>query len=68
LLPDTLDSILKQTFNDWECILVDDGSTDNSLSVLQQYQLKDERFKVFSRPKELKKGQIVAVIMVLNNR
>jgi glycosyltransferase involved in cell wall biosynthesis len=56
LLSYTLNSILEQTFSDWECILVDDGSTDDSLSVLKQYQQKDQRFKVFSRPKELKKG------------
>lgn len=56
LLSDTLNSILEQTFSDWECILVDDGSTDDSLSVLKKYQQKDQRFKVFSRPKELKKG------------
>ena len=56
LLPYTLNSILEQSFNDWECILVDDDSTDDSLSVLKQYEQNDQRFKVFSRPKELIKG------------
>jgi len=56
LLSYTLNSIIAQTFTDWECILVDDHSTDESLQVLQEYQKKDPRFKVFLRPKTLRKG------------
>jgi len=41
-----LDSIVKQTFTDFECICVNDGSTDNSLSILEEYSKKDNRFKV----------------------
>lgn len=39
-----LDSILAQTFTDWECVLVDDGSTDGSRSICDQYANIDERF------------------------
>ncbi|WP_370479364.1 glycosyltransferase family 2 protein [Tamlana flava] len=56
LLPQTLDSILKQTFTNWECILVDDLSVDESYYVMGQYQNKDNRFKIFKRPNHLKKG------------
>ena len=42
-----INSILAQSYADWECILVDDGSTDKSLSKLQQFAIKDKRFKVF---------------------
>lgn len=56
LLPETLDSILMQTFTDWECILVDDQSADDSFAVMEAYQKKDDRIKVYKRPKELKKG------------
>jgi glycosyltransferase involved in cell wall biosynthesis len=56
LLPYTLDSIIKQSFTDWECILVDDHSTDNSFAVMELYQKKDPRFKSYKRPNELKKG------------
>lgn len=56
LLPYTLNSIIEHTFTDWECILVDDCSTDESLMVLLEYQKKDCRFKVFLRPLSLKKG------------
>lgn len=48
-LPKCLDSILAQDIADYECILVNDGSVDNSLKVCQEYSLKDARFKVFDK-------------------
>lgn len=44
-----LDSILNQTFKDFECICVNDGSTDNSLKILQSYKEKDSRIKIISQ-------------------
>lgn len=44
-----LDSIIAQTFADWECILVDDGSTDNSPQICDAYTQKDSRFYVIHK-------------------
>jgi glycosyltransferase involved in cell wall biosynthesis len=41
-----LDSVLAQTFTDWEAICVDDGSTDESGAILDEYAVKDKRFRV----------------------
>ena len=56
LIQHTLDSIVDQTFVNWECILVDDHSTDNVFLILKEYEKKDKRFKVFLRPLTIKKG------------
>ena len=45
-LRECLDSVLKQTFTDWEAICVDDGSTDESGAILDEYAAKDKRFRV----------------------
>lgn len=41
-----LDSVIAQTYTNWEAILIDDGSTDNSGTICNEYALKDCRFKV----------------------
>ena len=46
-LPQCLDSIFRQTFTDFEVIMVDDGSTDGSFEICQKYVAKDSRFKLF---------------------
>ena len=45
-LRECLDSVCAQTFNDFEVICVDDGSTDSSPAILDEYAAKDRRFKV----------------------
>lgn len=46
-LPQCLESIIDQTFTDFEVIMVDDGSTDGSFEICQKYVAKDSRFKLF---------------------
>lgn len=48
-LPKCLDSVLAQTCADFEAVCVNDGSTDNSLEILEEYQEKDPRIKVVSQ-------------------
>lgn len=56
LIGETLDSILTQTYTNWECIIVDDGSADKSKEVIQAYVKKDNRFQLHNRPKNRPKG------------
>lgn len=56
LLDETLDSVLDQTYTNWECIVVDDGSTDGTDSLLAKYCENDNRFKYYHRPKDRPKG------------
>ncbi|MBT0608444.1 glycosyltransferase family 2 protein [Aequorivita echinoideorum] len=56
LIGETLDSILAQTYTNWECIIVDDGSTDNTDAVIESYVRSDQRFQYHHRPKNRKKG------------
>lgn len=44
-----LDSILSQTLNDWELLLIDDGSTDKSRKICYEYAAKDKRIEVFHK-------------------
>ena len=44
-----IDSVLAQTFSDFECILIDDGSTDESPSICDKYSLTDNRIKVIHK-------------------
>lgn len=48
-IKECLDSLIIQTFSEFEIICVDDGSTDNSYNILQQYKEKDNRISVFKQ-------------------
>ncbi len=46
-LPDCITSILKQSYTNWELIIIDDGSTDNSFSIVDKFADQDSRIKLF---------------------
>ncbi|WP_397362218.1 glycosyltransferase family 2 protein [Olleya sp. R77988] len=56
LIEETLQSITAQTNTNWECIIVDDGSTDNTVKVTKSLIKTDDRYQLFIRPSNLKKG------------
>lgn len=56
LIKETLDSILRQSFRNWECIIIDDGCTDQTQQLLQPYLQQDSRLQLFERTSQHKKG------------
>ncbi|TVZ53387.1 glycosyltransferase family 2 protein [Dokdonia sp. Hel_I_53] len=56
LIGETLDSVLNQTYTNWECIVVDDGSTDHTIEIVRAFAKSDKRFKILERPKNRVKG------------
>ena len=56
LINDTLNSVLNQTYTNWECLMIDDGSSDGTKSILKEYQSKDSRFTFIERPIDITKG------------
>lgn len=56
LIGETLDSVLKQTYTNWECIVVDDGSADDTETVVMDYVNRDTRFQFHKRPEKYKSG------------
>ena len=48
-LNDSLQSVLNQTHASWECIIVDDGSTDETKDIVSKWVEKDSRFKYLKK-------------------
>ena len=49
-LENCLNSIIQQTYQNLEIILVNDGSTDGSAAICQRYKIQDPRVKVYHKP------------------
>lgn len=56
LIGETINSIINQTYQNWECLVIDDRSSDQTEKLIEFYASKDERIKYFQRPKNLMKG------------
>ena len=56
VLKETLQSIREQTFTAFECLVVDDGSTDGTIELVGEWAKQDDRFILLQRPQDLPKG------------
>ncbi|MDO3695122.1 glycosyltransferase family 2 protein [Wenyingzhuangia sp. chi5] len=56
LIGETLDSIIAQTYTNWECIIVDDNSMDNTKIVVNEFVNSDDRIKYLVKDKLIKQG------------
>ncbi|WP_262733114.1 glycosyltransferase family 2 protein [Gaetbulibacter sp. NE] len=56
LIGATLDSIAAQSYAGWECLVIDDGSTDDTAAVVGGYEAADARFQYHERPVDKPKG------------
>ena len=56
LISETLDSVLAQTYKHWECIIIEDGSTDQTAKIIENYIKLDARFCLLNRPINRIKG------------
>ena len=50
-IKESIDSVLQQTYRNWELVIFDDLSTDNTMEILKEYSIKDERIRVFQNDK-----------------
>lgn len=55
-IEETIQSVLAQTYPDWELIIIDDGSSDNSVEIIKNYCNKDSRIKLFTHENNANKG------------
>ena len=57
---ESIDSLLGQTFPDWELIAVDDGSTDATAEILDEYAMRDPRVRVIHQPNQRLPGALTS--------
>lgn len=72
-LAETLQSVLAQTYQNWELLIINDGSTDNTAEIAEQYRQHDRRIRLYSQPNqgvsaarnlgvELAQGELIAFL------
>ena len=51
-LKESIESVISQTYKNWELLIVDDGSRDNSISIIEAYVKKDSRIRLYKNESE----------------
>jgi glycosyltransferase involved in cell wall biosynthesis len=64
-LSEAIDSVLEQNYQEWELLLVDDGSTDRSSEVAWSYAARDDRVRVFEHPRHENRGMAASRSLAL---
>lgn len=66
-IEEAINSIINQSYPDWELIIVDDGSSDNSVDIINSYCEKDNRIKFFQHPDRKNKGLKESLLLGLSH-
>ncbi len=66
-LKEAIESVIAQTFKDWELIIVDDGSKDNSVELIKLYCSKDSRIKLYQHKNGKNRGLKETVLLGIKN-
>lgn len=66
-LEEAIDSVINQSYKDWELIIVDDGSSDNSVEIIKKYCQKDSRIKLLQHLDNQNKGLKETILMGIEN-
>jgi hypothetical protein len=65
-LPQTLDSLIAQTYQEWEAIVVDDGSRDSSVSIIVDYARRDRRIRLIQHPGGINRGLSATIQLAMS--
>ena len=59
----TMDSVINQTYNNWEYLIIDDGSKDDSLDIIKNYCSKNEKIKLLTHPNNENRGLVETLVL-----
>lgn len=66
-LEEAINSVISQSYQDWELIIVDDGSSDNSVEIIKSYCEKDTRIKLFQHEDGQNKGLKETILLGISH-
>lgn len=64
---EAIESVIAQSYKNWELIIIDDGSSDNSIEIIEQYVCKDSRVKLYTHKNNANKGIAESIKLGLKN-